>query len=61
VPGDPEEPGAGIHQVLRYVVQPPPRDQERLRDHVLGLAVRNPSLGEANQIRVRRLVQRAEP
>jgi hypothetical protein len=61
VPRDAEQPGPRVRQARRYVVSPPPGDQERLGNDVLGLLVGYPSLREPDQVGVRRLEQPGEP
>jgi hypothetical protein len=55
--GDAEEPGPGIVPPLRHVIEAPPGDEKRLRDHVLGVSGMHSALREAEQIGVRRFEQ----
>jgi hypothetical protein len=54
---DAEEPGPRVIALRRQIIEAPPGDKKRLRDHVLGVSGVYSALGEAEQVGVRRFVQ----
>ncbi len=55
--GDAEQPGPCLVPPRRQLIEPPPGDQKRLRDHVLGVSRMHSPLREAQKIGVRRFEQ----
>jgi hypothetical protein len=54
---DAEQPGPRVIPPRRQIIEAPPGDEKRLRDHVLGVSGVHSALREAEQIGVRRFVQ----
>lgn len=55
--GDTEQPGPRVIPPRRQVLEAPPSDEKRLRDHVLGVRRMHSALREAQQIGIRRFEQ----